>query len=160
MAVKFAHSFGAHVVVLTTSPSKKEDAFRLGAHEAIVTRNSQEMKSHISSFDFILDTVSAPHDLNDYMLLLKRDGVMTLVGLPDQPPTIQPFILVGGRRKLSGSLIGGIKETQEMLDYCAEHQIMSDIELIPIQKINEAYERMIKGDVKYRFVIDLSSLGA
>lgn len=158
MAVKFAHSFGAHVVLFTTSPGKAEDAKRLGADEVVVSRNKDEMKKHARSFDFILDTVSAPHDLNAMLNLVKRDGTMTLVGVPPVDPNLKVGNLIFQRRQLGGSLIGGIKETQEMLDYCAEHGIVSDIEMIPMQKINEAYERMLKSDVKYRFVIDLATL--
>ena len=158
MAVKLANAMGAHVTVFTTSPSKVEDAKRLGAHEVIISKDMAQMQSHANTFDFILDTVSAPHDYNLYLSLLHRDGNMVLVGLPDKPPTLQAAALIMGRRKLGGSLIGGIKETQEMLDFCGKHNIVSDIEMIPIQKINEAYERMIKSDVKYRFVIDLKSL--
>lgn len=158
MAVKFAHAFGARVVLFTTSPGKSEDARRLGASEVVISKNKDEMKRHARSFDFILDTVSAPHDINAYLALLKREGEMALIGVPDTPPTLQFQHLIFWRRKLGGSLIGGIRETQEMLDFCAEHGIVSDIELIPIQKINEAYERMLKSDVKYRFVIDIASL--
>jgi uncharacterized zinc-type alcohol dehydrogenase-like protein len=158
MGVKLARSFGAHVVVFTTSEKKREDAKRLGAHEVILSTKPEQMSAHEGTFDFILDTVSAPHDLNAYLNLLKRDGTMTLVGVPDKAPELQAFSLIMGRRSLAGSLIGGIAETQEMLDYCAEKGIVSDVEVIPIQKINEAYERMIKGDVKYRFVIDMKSL--
>jgi uncharacterized zinc-type alcohol dehydrogenase-like protein len=158
MGVKFANALGAHVVVFTTSPSKTEDAKRLGAHEVVVSKDLAAMKAHSNSFDFILDTVSAPHDYNLYLSLLRRDGNMVLVGLPDKPPELYAGSLIMGRRSLAGSLIGGIAETQEMLDFCAEHGIVSDIELTPIQKINEAYERMIKSDVKYRFVIDMKSL--
>lgn len=158
MAVKFAHAFGAEVVLFTTSANKAEDALRLGAHEVVLSKDPDAVAAHANSFDFILDTVSAPHDLNAYLNLLKRDRTMALVGLPEQPPTIHPANLLFKRRSLSASLIGGIKETQEMLDYCAEHNIVYDIELIPIQRINEAYERMLKSDVKYRFVIDLATL--
>ncbi|MFL5814752.1 MAG: NAD(P)-dependent alcohol dehydrogenase [Bdellovibrionia bacterium] len=158
MGVKLARSFGAHVVVFTTSEKKREDAKRLGAHDVILSTKPEQMEAHAGTFDFILDTVSAPHDLNTYLSLLKRDGTMTLVGVPDKAPELQAFSLIMGRRSLAGSLIGGIAETQEMLDYCAEKGIVSDVEVIPIQKINEAYERMIKGDVKYRFVIDMKSL--
>jgi uncharacterized zinc-type alcohol dehydrogenase-like protein len=160
MAVKFAASFGAKVVLFTTSPGKAEDARRLGAHEVVVSKNKDEMKKHARSFDFILDTVSAPHDLNAFMALLKRQGTMTLVGVPPQDPSLKVGNLIFQRRQLGGSLIGGIKETQEMLDYCAEHGIVSDIEMIPVQKIDEAYERMLKSDVKYRFVIDMETLKA
>ncbi len=158
MALKFAHSFGAHVVQFTTSPNKKEDAMRLGADEVVLSKDESAMQAHANSFDFILDTAAAPHDLNMYLALLKRDATMALVGLPDQPPAVHTGALAFRRRSLSGSLIGGVPETQEMLDYCAEHNIVSDIELIPIQKITEAWERMAKNDVKYRFVIDMASL--
>lgn len=158
MGVKFVRSFGAHVVVFTTSPKKKDDAMRLGAHEVVVSRRDEEMKAHLDSFDFILDTVSAPHDLNAYLALLKRDGSMVLVGLPEEAPELQASNLVLKRRQIAGSLIGGLPETQEMLDYCAEHGIVADIELIPIQNINEAHERMLRSDVKYRFVINMASL--
>ena len=158
MGVKFAHAFGAHTVVFTTSPSKKEDALRLGADEVVISRNAAEMKAHAGSFDFILDCVAAEHDLNAYINLLTRDGNITLVGAPNQPLPVSAFSLILGRRSLSGSLIGGIPETQEMLDFCGQHNITSDVEVIPIQKINEAYERMIRSDVKYRFSIDMASL--
>jgi alcohol dehydrogenase (NADP+) len=158
MGVKFAHSFGAHVVLFTTSPNKSADARRLGADEVVVSKNAGEMQKHTSSFDFILDAVSAEHDLNAYLQLLKRDGTMTLVGVPEKPASLQAFNLLIGRRRLAGSAIGGIRETQEMLDFCAEHGITSDVERIPIQQINTAYERLLKGDVKYRFVIDMASL--
>lgn len=160
MAVKFAHAFGAHVVLFTTSPSKKEDALRLGANEVVVSRNSEEMSRHAGSFDFILDTVSAEHDVNAYLGLLKLDGALTLVGAPEKPFPVSTFNLLLGRRSLAGSTIGGIQETQEMLDFCGELGIISDVEVIPIQKINEAYERLLKGDVKYRFVIDMATLKA
>ncbi|MDG4594469.1 MAG: NAD(P)-dependent alcohol dehydrogenase [Candidatus Contendobacter sp.] len=159
MAVKFAHALGARVVLFTTSPGKTEDARRLGANEVVVSKNPEEMKSHVGSFDFILNTVAAPHNLDAYLELLKRDGTMCLVGAPDHPhPAPHVFNLIFKRRRLAGSLIGGIRETQEMLDFCAQHGIVSDIEIIPIQKINEAYERMLRSDVKYRFVIDMASL--
>ena len=158
MGVKFAHALGAHVVVFTTSPSKKDDARRLGADDVVVSRNADEMQKHAGSFDFILNTVSAPHDLNVYVNCLKRDGTMTLVGAPEAPTPLYAVGLLFGRRRLAGSLIGGIRETQEMLDFCAEHGVTSDVEVIPIQKINEAYDRLVKGDVKYRFVIDMASL--
>jgi len=158
MAVKFASAFGAHVVLFTTSPNKIADGLRLGAHEVVVSKNTTEMKKHERSFNFILDAVSAPHDVNAYLNLLKLDGTLTLVGLPSQPMPIAVFNLLLPRRNLAGSSIGGIAETQEMLDFCAAHGIVSDIELIPIQKINEAWERMLRQDVKYRFVIDMSSL--
>ena len=158
MAVKLAHAFGAHVVVFTTSPEKQEDALRLGADEVIVSRNADEMAKHAGSFDFILDTVSAQHDINAYLNLLARDGNLTLVGAPPQPLNVLAFSLIGGRHSLSGSAIGGIAETQDMLDFCGEHNITADVEVIPIQKVNEAYERMLKSDVKYRFSIDMASL--
>ena len=158
MAVKFAHSFGAKVVLFTTSPGKAEDAHRLGASEVVISKNRDEMKRHANSFDFILDTVSAPHDLNAYLSLLKRQGTMTLVGVPDKDPSLRVGNLIFQRRQLAGSLIGGIRETQEMLDYCADHGITSDVEVIAINQINEAYERMLRSDVKYRFVIDLATL--
>jgi uncharacterized zinc-type alcohol dehydrogenase-like protein len=160
MALKFAHSFGAHVTQFTTSPGKEADAKRLGADEVVVTRDPQAMKEHKASFDFIIDTVSADHDLNMYIELLKRDGHMCLVGAPEKPLSIKAFPLLMKRRSFAGSAIGGIKETQEMLDYCAANGIVSDIEMIPIQKVDEAYERMLKNDVKYRFVIDIASLKA
>jgi uncharacterized zinc-type alcohol dehydrogenase-like protein len=159
MGLKFAHSFGAEVVLFTTSAGKAEDARRLGAHEVIVSRDKEQMKKHARSFDFILDTVSAPHDLNALTGQLKREGTLALVGLPPEDPSLRVGNLIFQRRQIGGSLIGGIAETQEMLDYCAEHNIVSDIEIIPIQKINEAYQRMLKSDVKYRFVIDIASLG-
>ena len=161
MAVKFAHAFGAQVVLFTTSPGKAEDAKRLGADEVVISKNADEMKQHVQSFDFILNTVAAPHDLDQFMALLKRDGTMCLVGVPDQPhPSPSVANLVFKRRKLGGSLIGGIRETQEMLDFCAEHGIVSDIEMIKMDEINEAYDRMVKSDVKYRFVIDMATLPA
>ena len=158
MGVKFAHAFGAHVVVFTTSPGKKEDALRLGADEAVVSRNVDEMQKHAGSFDFVLDTISADHDINAYINLLRRDGNITLVGAPEKPLAVAAFGLLFGRRNLSGSLIGGIRETQEMLDFCGAHNITADVEVIPIQKVNEAYERLLKSDVKYRFSIDMVSL--
>ena len=158
MAVKFAHAFGAHVVVFTTSPNKKDDAVRLGADEVVVSRNADEMKKHASSFDFILDAVSAEHDINAYINLLGRDGNLTLVGAPSKPLGVAAFGLILARRSLSGSSIGGLAETQEMLDFCGQHNITSDVEVIPIQKVNEAYERLLKSDVKYRFAIDMASL--
>ncbi|HEX8310646.1 MAG TPA: NAD(P)-dependent alcohol dehydrogenase [Chthoniobacteraceae bacterium] len=160
MGVKFAHAFGAHTVVFTTSPSKKEDAFRLGADEVVISKDAGEMQKHAGSFDFILDCVAADHDLNTYLNLLTRDGNITLVGAPEKPLPVSAFSLIMGRRSLSGSMIGGLPETQEMLDFCGEHNITSDVEVIPIQKINEAYERMLKSDVKYRFSIDMASLKA
>jgi uncharacterized zinc-type alcohol dehydrogenase-like protein len=158
MGVKFAHAFGAHVVLFTTSPNKKDDALRLGADEVVVSRNADEMKKHTGSFDFILDAVSAEHDINAYLNLLGRDGNLTLVGAPEKPLPVAAFGLIMGRRSLSGSAIGGIAETQEMLDFCGKHNITSDVEVIPIQKVNEAYERLLKADVKYRFSIDMASL--
>ena len=158
MAVKFARSFGAHVVLFTTSPGKETDAVRLGAHEVVVSSNPPDMNKHLNSFDFILDAVSANHDINSYLSLLKVDGTLTLVGLPEKPLGVAAFNLVGQRRRFAGSNIGGIAETQEMLDYCADHGIVSDVELIKIEQVNEAYERMLKGQVKYRFVIDMASL--
>src|ERR1700690_1404504 len=158
MGVKFALAFGAHVVVFTTSPSKKEDALRLGANEVIISSNPEEMQKHAGSFDFILDTIAANHDINAYINMLGHDGNITLVGAPEKPLAVSAFALLFGRRSLSGSLIGGIAETQEMLDFYGKHGITSDIELIKIQNINEAYERMLKSDVKYRFVIDMASL--
>ncbi len=160
MGVKFAHALGAHTVVFTTSPSKKEDALRLGADEVVISRNADEMQKHAGSFDFILDAVAAEHDINAYINLLARDGNITLVGAPAKPLGVSAFALLMGRRSLSGSLIGGIAETQEMLDFCGTHNITSDVEVIPIQKINEAYDRMLKSDVKYRFSIDMASLKA
>jgi alcohol dehydrogenase (NADP+) len=160
MAVKFAHALGAHVVVFTTSPSKKEDARRLGPDEVVISRNADEMRKHEVSFDFILDAVSADHDINAYIQLLRRDGNITLVGAPEKPLAVPVFGLIFKRRSLSGSPIGGIPETQEMLDFCGEHNISADVEVIPIQKVNEAYERLLKADVKYRFSIDMASLKA
>ena len=159
MGVKFARVFGAHVVLFTTSANKVEDAKRLGADEVVISKNPEEMKQHIKSFDFILNTVAAAHNLDQYTALLKRDGIMCLVGVPDSPhPSPSVGNLIFKRRSIAGSLIGGLKETQEMLDFCAEHNITSDIEIIQIQEINHAFERMLKSDVKYRFVIDLASL--
>lgn len=157
MGVKIAHAMGAHVTVLSTSQSKRDDALKLGADEFAATGDKATFKNLAGKFDFILDTVSAPHDYNAYLKLLRRDGKMILVGMPDAPVPLHAGSLVMGRRTLAGSLIGGIRETQEMLDFCAEHDIASDIELIPIAQINEAYERMIRGDVRYRFVIDCAS---
>jgi uncharacterized zinc-type alcohol dehydrogenase-like protein len=158
MGVKLAKALGAGVVVFTTSPNKTQDALRLGADEVVVSKNAEEMKKHLNSFHFILDAVSAQHDINAYLALLKRDGTLVQVGLPPEPLSVQVGSLIFGRRNFSGSLIGGIEETQEMLDFCGGHNLTSDIELIPIQRINEAYERLVKGDVKYRFVIDMASL--
>jgi uncharacterized zinc-type alcohol dehydrogenase-like protein len=154
MGVKFAKAFGANVVLFTTSPNKTADAVRLGADEVVISKNEAEMQKHTGSFDFILDAVSADHDLNAYLQLLKLDGTMTLVGAPEKPAALYSFNLLMKRRRIAGSAIGGIRETQEMLDFCAEKGIVSDIEMIPVQKIDEAYDRMVKGDVKYRFVID------
>jgi uncharacterized zinc-type alcohol dehydrogenase-like protein len=158
MALKFAHSFGAHVVQFTTNLRKREDALRLGADEVVLSSDADAMKAHFKSFDFILDAAAAPHSLDPYTTLLKQDATMCLVGLPDKFPVLNVGNLIFKRAALSGSMIGGMPETQQMLDYCGEHNIVSDIEVIPIQKINEAYERMLKQDVKYRFVIDMSSL--
>ena len=158
MGVKLARAMGAHVVVFTTSPGKTQDALRLGAHEVVISCNQEEMTKHLNSFHFILDTVAVQHDINAYLLLLKRDGTLAQVGVPAEPLAVQVGSLIFGRRNFSGSLIGGIPETQEMLEFCGRHNIGSDIELIPIQKINEAYDRLVKSDVKYRFVIDMASL--
>ncbi|MEH1807393.1 MAG: NAD(P)-dependent alcohol dehydrogenase [Nostoc sp.] len=158
MGVKFARAFGAHVVVFTTSPDKTEDALRLGADEVVVSRNAEEMQKHAGSFDFILDTVSAKHDINAYLNLLRLDGNLTLVGASPIPLDVSAFSLIMARRNLSGSNIGGIPETQEMLDFCGEHNITADVEVIPIQKVNQAYDRLLKSDVKYRFCIDMASL--
>jgi uncharacterized zinc-type alcohol dehydrogenase-like protein len=159
MAVKLAHALGAHVVLFTTSPDKVADGRRLGADEVVISKDAEAVAKHASSFNLILDTVSAPHNLDSFLTLLKRDGALVLVGAPGEPhPSPGILNLILGRRSLAGSLIGGIAETQEVLDFCAEHGIASDVEIIPIQKIDEAYERMLKGDVKYRFVIDLASL--
>jgi uncharacterized zinc-type alcohol dehydrogenase-like protein len=158
MAVKIADAMGAHVVVFTTSPSKKDDAMRLGADEVIISRNADEMKKHAGSFDLIIDAISADHDINAYIQLLRRDGTVTLIGAPEKPLAVKAFGLIFGRHNLCGSAIGGIAETQEMLDFCGKHNITADVEIIPIQKINEAYERLLKADVKYRFSIDMASL--
>ena len=158
MGVKFARAFGAHVVVFTTSHGKKEDALRLGAHEVIISTNAEEMRQHAGTFNFILDTIAAEHDINAYIHMLGRDGNITLVGAPEKPLAVSAFALLFGRKSLSGSIIGGLKETQEMLDFCGGHNITADVEVIPIQKVNEAYERLIKSDVKYRFSIDMASL--
>jgi uncharacterized zinc-type alcohol dehydrogenase-like protein len=160
MGVKFAKAFGAEVVVFTTSPSKRDAAAELGADDVVVSRNPEEMAKYTGSLDFILDTVSAQHDINALLNLLTHDGNLTLVGAGEKPLEVLPFSLLFGRRTLSGSIIGGIAETQEMLDFCGEHNITSDVEIIPIQKINEAYERLLKSDVKYRFSIDMASLKA
>ncbi len=158
MGVKFAHALGAETVVFTTSESKVEDAKRLGADDVVISRKPEEMARHAGTFDFILDCVSAEHDINAYLNLLKPDGTITLVGAPEKPLPVAAFGLIFGRRSLSGSPIGGLPETQEMLDFCGKHNITADVEIIPIQKINEAYERMLRSDVKYRFTIDMSSL--
>ncbi len=158
MGLKFAHSLGAETALFTTSESKAADAKRLGADEVVISKDAGAMKSHAGKFDFILDCVSAPHDLNEYMSLLRLDGTLCQVGLPDKPLPVSAFSLVTNRRSLSGSMIGGMNETQEMLDYCAEEGIVSDIEMTSIDKLDETYERVLKGDVKYRFVIDLGTL--
>ena len=158
MGVKFARAFGTHVVLFTTSPNKIVDGLRLGAHEVVVSKDADAMKKHQGSFNFILDAVSAQHDINAYLSLLKLDGTLTLVGAPEQPLPVTAFNLLLPRRNFAGSAIGGIAETQEMLDFCAAHGIVSDIELIPMQKINEAWDRLLKQDVRYRFVIDMASL--
>ena len=157
MAVKIAKAMGAHVTVLSHSAGKREDALRLGADDFLVTKDETVFKQHTGRFDFILDTISAQHDYNAYLGLLRRDGTMVLVGVPDPTP-VHAFSLIVGRKRLAGSLIGGIRETQEMLDFCAAHGVASDIELIPIEQINTAYARMLKGDVRYRFVSDIASL--
>jgi alcohol dehydrogenase (NADP+) len=158
MGVKFAHAFGAHVVVFTTSARKKDDALRLGADEVVVSTQADDMRRQRGSLNFILDTVSAPHDLNEYVNLLRPDGNLTLVGAPPEPFSLNGFGLIVGRRSISGSPIGGIAETQQMLDFCGQHEITADVEVIPIQKVNEAYERLLRADVKYRFSIDMASL--
>jgi alcohol dehydrogenase (NADP+) len=158
MGVKFAHALGAHVVLFTTSPSKRDDGLRLGADEVIVSRDANAMAKHAGSFDFILDAVSADHDINALLGMLRRDGNLCLVGAPEKPLQVSSFSLLFGRRSLSGSPIGGTVETQEMLDFCGKHNITADVEVIPIQKVNEAYERLLKADVKYRFSIDMASL--
>jgi len=158
MGVKFAHALGAHVVVFTTSPSKKDDALRLGADEVVVSKNADEMAKHAGSFDFILDAVAAEHDINALVAQLRRDGNLTLVGAPEKPLPLSVFGLLMRRRSVSGSIIGGIAETQQMLDFCGQHNITADVEVIPIQKVNEAYQRLLRSDVKYRFSIDMASL--
>jgi uncharacterized zinc-type alcohol dehydrogenase-like protein len=159
MGLKLAKALGAHVVAFTTSPSKRDAAIALGADEVVVSREKAEMKAHAGTFDFILNTVAAPHNLDAFLMLLKREGTMTLVGVPAEPhPSPSVGLLIFGRRRLSGSLIGGIAETQEMLDFCAENGIVSDIEMIRMQDIETAYERMVRSDVKYRFVIDMRSI--
>ncbi len=160
MALKFAHSFGAQVVQFTTSESKIADAKKLGADEVVISKDADAMKKHAGTFDFVIDCVSAPHDINAYLGMLRLDGAICLVGLPEEPVATSAFSLVTNRRSLSGSMIGGMKETQEMLDYCAEKNIVSDIELIGCDRIDEAYERVVKGDVKYRFVLDGKTLKA
>ncbi|HVG27613.1 MAG TPA: NAD(P)-dependent alcohol dehydrogenase [Acidobacteriaceae bacterium] len=158
LALKFAHAFGAHVVQFTTSASKIDDAKKLGADDVILTKDPESLKKHTGSFDFILDCVSAPHDMDALLGQLKLDGTLCLVGLPEVPLSVQPFSLLANRRSLAGSAIGGMKETQEMLDFCADHNIVADIEMTTYDKVNEAYERVVKGDVKYRFVLDNSAL--
>lgn len=158
MGLKFAHSFGAETALFTTSASKAEDARRLGADEVVISKDADAMMKHKRKFDFILDCVSAPHDLNEYLSLLRLNGVLCQVGLPDVPLPVSAFALVTNRHSLSGSMIGGMQETQEMLDYCAEKNIVSDIEMTSVQQLESAYERMLKGDVKYRFVIDMKTL--
>ncbi|MGZ5253127.1 MAG: NAD(P)-dependent alcohol dehydrogenase [Flavitalea sp.] len=158
MAVKFASSFGAEVTMLSTSPSKEKDAKRLGAHHFALTKDREQVKALSNKFDFIINTVSAPHDYNTYLGMLKLNGVMICVGAPEVPTPVSAFALIMGRRSVAGSLIGGIPETQEMLDYCAEHNIVSDVEVIPMNQVNEAYERMLNGDVRYRFVSDMKTL--
>jgi uncharacterized zinc-type alcohol dehydrogenase-like protein len=158
MGVKLARAFGAQVVVFTTSPNKVEDARRLGAHEVVISRDANQMNKHAGSLDFILDTVSGDHDIQQYLGLLGVEGNLTLVGAPPKPLSVSAFALIGGNHSLSGSNIGGIRQTQEMLDFCGQHNITADVEVIPIQKVNEAYERLLKNDVKYRFCIDMASL--
>ena len=158
MGLKFAHAFGAHVVLFTTSPNKTADAKRLGADEVVISKDADAMAKHADSFDFILDAVSAEHDLNAYLQLLKLDGTMTQVGAPEKPSPIAAFNLIGRRRSLAGSGIGSLQETQEMLDFCGEHGITSDVEKISIQQLDRAFERLLKSDVKYRFAIDMASL--
>ena len=158
MAIKLAVSMGAEVTVLSTSKTKEQDARRLGAHEFVVSIDPKNLEALDNRFDFIIDTVSAPHDINAYLNLLRRDGVLAMVGAPPKPLEVHAFSLLLKRRTLAGSIIGGIRETQEMLDYCAGKNITSDIEVIPIQQVNEAYERTLKGDVRYRFVIDMKTL--
>jgi len=155
MGLKFAHAMGAHVVQFTTSAKKKEDALRLGANEVVMSNDAQAMQSHASSFDLIVDTVSADHDINAYVNLLKRDAVLVLLGVPDRPASLSVFPLLSKRRSIAGSGAGGIRETQEMLDFCSQHNIVSDIEIVPTTKINEAYKRLLANDVKYRFVLDV-----
>jgi uncharacterized zinc-type alcohol dehydrogenase-like protein len=158
MGLKFSHAFGAKTVLFTTSASKIEDAKKLGADEVILTKEENWAVKHAGSFDFILDCVSADHDLAPYLSLLKRDGTLCLVGAPEKPAAVSSFSLIMGRKRLSGSAIGGIKETQEMLDFCGKHNIVSDIEMTTFDKVNEAWDRVVKSDVKYRFVLDLKTL--
>jgi uncharacterized zinc-type alcohol dehydrogenase-like protein len=158
MALKFAHSFGAHVVQFTTSESKIADAKKLGADEVVISKDTAAMDKHARSFDLIIDCVSAPHDMNAFLGLLRRDGTLCLVGLPDQPVSISPFAIITNRRSFAGSMIGGMQQTQEMLDFCADHNIVSEIELIGYDRLAEAYDRVVKGDVKYRFVLDNRTL--
>ncbi len=158
MGLKLAHAMGAEVVLFTTSPKKAEDAKRLGAHEVVSSKDEGAVAKHMGTFHFILDTVSAQHDINTYLSLLRQDGTLCLVGAPENPLPVSAFSVIGGRKSLAGSLIGGIEETQEMLDFCAEHGIVADIEKIRMNQINEAYERMLRSDVRYRFVVDMSTL--
>jgi uncharacterized zinc-type alcohol dehydrogenase-like protein len=158
MGVKFAHALGAHTVVFTTSPGKKEDALRLGADEVVLSRNADEMAKHAGSFDFILDAVAADHDINAYINMLRRDGNITLVGAPEKPLPVAAFGLIMGRRSLSGSPIGSLAETQEMLDFCAKHKVLADVEVMPMSGVNEAFARLAKGDVRFRFSLDLKTL--
>ena len=158
MAVKFSHAFGAHTTVFTTSADKVEDAKRLGADAVIISKDANAMKKAAGTFDFLLDTIAADHDVNAYLNLLTHDGTLCLVGAPEKPMPVSAFALIGGRRNLAGSNIGGIAETQEMLDFCGANNITADVEVIPIQRVNEAYERLVKSDVKYRFCIDMASL--
>jgi uncharacterized zinc-type alcohol dehydrogenase-like protein len=160
MGLKFAHSFGAQVTLFTTSAGKEADAKRLGADEVVISKDAEAMEKQKGKFDFILDCVAAPHDLNQYLGLLRLNGTLCLVGLPDQPLPVSAFSTVVNRRSLAGSMIGGMKETQEMLDYCAGHDIVSEIEMVGVNQLDEAYERVVKSDVKYRFVIDLGTLEA
>jgi uncharacterized zinc-type alcohol dehydrogenase-like protein len=160
MGIKFARAFGAKVTMITTSPEKAKDAKKLGAHNVLISKDAKAMEKAASSFDYLLNTIPNPHDVNPYVNLLKRDGVMTIVGCLNPLPEISPAQLILGRKTIAGSVIGGIKETQEMLNFCSKHNIVSEVEIIPMQKINEAYGRMLKSDVKYRFVIDMASLKA
>lgn len=158
MGIKFAHALGAKVVMITTSPSKAADAKKLGADEVVISKDEGQMQQHANSFDFLLNTIPVRHDLNPYLSLLKRDATMAIVGAIEPLDSFHGALLIGGRKRIAGSMIGGLKETQEMLDFCGEHNIVSDIEMINMQDINEAYDRMVKSDVKYRFVIDMKSL--